>query len=177
MPFILKYHSTIIYIKETRGFPAKHFRSFMAKNHPYRKVTKKSVIAALCALSIACTGLAAACAPAEEEDDDKKKPTREDTQLLKNGDFEYFDIPDDAIYLIKNVNNWTLGGGSSVKSGIIGTNPKDWDALSDYDLTQKLDYNNDVGSSSDDYINYNSMRSRDILFREPHDDTRTAEQL
>lgn len=149
----------------------------MAKNHSYRKVTKKSVIAALCALSIACTGLAAACAPAEEEDDDKKKPTREDTQLLKNGDFEYFDIPDDAIYLIKNVNNWTLGGGSSVKSGIIGTNPKDWDALSDYDLTQKLDYNNDVGSSSDDYINYNSMRSRDILYREPHAATRTAEQL
>lgn len=148
----------------------------MAKNHSYRKATRKSMIAALCALSVTCTAVAAACTP-QEEKKDPAKPAKEDTHLLKNGSFEYFTIPDDAIYLIKNVSDWTLGGDGSVKSGIIGTSPKDWEALTDEGLEQKLEYNNDVGSSSDEYIDYNSMRSRDILYKEPYAATRTADQV
>ncbi|MDE6585863.1 MAG: hypothetical protein K2K80_04195, partial [Clostridia bacterium] len=148
----------------------------MAKKHSYGKVTRKSLIAALCVMSVSCTALAAACTP-ETENKDPVKPSKTDTLPLKNGSFEFFDIPDDAVYLIKNVKDWSLGGGSSVKSGIIGTTPNDWDKLADDDLERKLEYNNDVGTSSDEYIDYNSMRSRDILFKEPYAATRTATQL
>ena len=147
----------------------------MAKN-TYKKATRKALIAALCALSVSCTAVAAACTP-ENEDKDPAKPSKEDSQLLKNGSFEFFNIPDDAVYLIKNVDNWTLGGDSSVKSGIIGTSPKDWGALSADNLEHDLEYNNDVGTSSDDYVDYNSMRSRDILYKEPYAATRTEEQI
>lgn len=139
----------------------------MAKNYSKLKFTRKSLIAALCALSVTCTGLAAACAPAEDENK-PAKPSREDSALLKNGSFEYFDIPDDAVYLIKNVKDWTLGGDSSVKSGIIGTSGKDWDALVAEDLADKLEYNYDLGSTHDEYIDYNSMRKRDVLYKDPY---------
>lgn len=148
----------------------------MTKKHSNGKVTRKSLIAALCVLSVACSGLAAACAPNKEED----KPSnnqKEDTQLLTNGNFEFFNVPEDAVHLIKNVNGWTIDGGSSVKSGIISTGPKAWEDISDFDLGQKLDYNEDIGSSSEDYVDYNSMRSRDILYKEPYAATRTKDQL
>lgn len=148
----------------------------MAKNYSQRKRTRKSVIAALCALSVTCTGLAAACTP-EEDPDDTKTPSKEDTQLLKNGDFEFFDVPKDAVYLINNVNDWTLGGDSSVKSGIIGTSKEAWDKLMADDLAEKLDYNNDIGSTGEGYVDYNSMRSRDILYKDPYAATLDADKV
>ena len=102
----------------------------MAKNYSQRKITRKSVIAALCALSVTCTGLAAACTPNNNEDD-PDPVAREDTQLLKNGNFEFFNVPKKGVYLINNVNDWTLGGDSSVKSGIIGTSDAAWEKLTD----------------------------------------------
>lgn len=148
----------------------------MAKNYSQRKRTRKSVIAALCALSVTCTGLAAACTP-EKTDEDPATPSKEDTQLLKNGNFEFFDVPKDAVYLINKVNSWTLGGDSSVMSGIIGTSEAAWEKLVADDLKDKLDYNNDVGSSSDDYVDYNSMRSRDILYKDPYAATLEADKV
>lgn len=139
----------------------------MAKYYSKRNRTRKSLIATLCAVAVTCTGLAAACAPAEEEDN-PSKPTREDSQVLKNGNFEYFNVPEDAVYLINGVNDWTLGGSSSVMSGIIGTTTSAWDKLTDSDLKSKLDYNNDISSSDDDYVDYNSMKSSDILYKDTY---------
>ncbi len=146
----------------------------MAKN--FLKNKRKSIIAALCAVTVTCTGLAAACAP-DNDDDDENPSNKQDSALLKNGSFEYFNIPEKAVYLIKNVDDWTLGGGSSVKSGIIGTSEKDWGELSDPDLPRKLDYNYDVGSDSEDYVDYNSMRARDVLYKEPYAANLTADKL
>ena len=145
-----------------------NFRSLMAKNYSKRNRTRKSIIAALCAVSVTCTGLAAACTPAEEEDNNKTTPSKEDTQVLKNGNFEFFNVPDKGVYLINNVNDWSLSGDTSVKSGIIGTSPAAWDKLTADDLAAKLDKNNDLTSSDDDYVDYNSMRSRDIPYRDTY---------
>ncbi|MDE6667574.1 MAG: hypothetical protein K2K38_04410, partial [Clostridia bacterium] len=142
---------------------------YMAKNYSNRNRKRKALIAMLCALSVSCTGLAAACAPNNEENPPSTAVTaKEDTQLLKNGNFEHFDIPDKAVHLIKNVNSWSLNGDTSVKSGIIGTSKSDWDKLTDPDLAGTLDYNNDLSTSNEDYVNYNSMRSRDILYKDTY---------
>ncbi|MDE7083568.1 MAG: hypothetical protein K2O89_07720 [Clostridia bacterium] len=140
----------------------------MAKNYSNRNRKRKALIAMLCALSVTCTGLAAACAPNEEDETSTAVTAKEDTQLLKNGDFEHFDIPDKAIHLIKNVNDWSLGGDTSVKSGIIGTSKDDWDKLTSSELADKLDYNNDLSTDNEEYVNYNSMRSRDILYKDTY---------
>lgn len=143
----------------------KNLGSIMAKNYFTKK--RKSLIAMLCALSVTCTGLAAACAPSDNNDDPTNEVTaKEDVQLLKNGNFEHFDIPDKAIHLIKNVNSWSLGGDTSVKSGIIGTSKTDWDKLTADDLAEKLDFNNDLTTDNEEYVNYNSMRSRDLLYKD-----------
>ena len=141
----------------------------MAKNYSNKNRKRKALIAMLCALSVTCTGLAAACANNDEDDKPSTAVTaKEDTQLLKNGDFEHFDIPDKAIHLIKNVNSWSLGGGTSVKSGIIGTSKSEWGKLTDDGLTDKLNYNNDLSSDNDEYVNYNNMRSRDIPYKDTY---------
>lgn len=149
----------------------------MAKNHYKFKKTKKAFIAVLLATAVSCTGLAAACAN-DSDDNTDSTPKKEDTQLLKNGDFEFFNTPseealkkDKAEYLIKTPvsGTWSSGGDSSnTKSGIIGTTDTAWNALTDSELAAKLDYNDDLSSSADDYIDYNGMKSRDILYRDTY---------
>lgn len=140
----------------------------MAKNYSNKNRKRKALIAMLCALSVTCTGLAAACAPSDEEDKPSTAITaKEDNQVLKNGNFEHYDVPDKAIHLIKNVNSWTLGGDTSVKSGVISV-ADDWGKLTDDGLKETLDYNNDLSSDNEDYVNYNSMRSRDIPYKDAY---------
>lgn len=142
-----------------------------------RKSTKfrKTAIAALCALSVTCTGLAAACAENEKPKDSSPstQTQREDNQLLKNGNFEYSVVPEKAVHLIKNVTNWTKAGDSSgVMSGIIDTTPEAWDKLDSPDLKGTLDYNNDLSSSDPDYndlhVDYNGMDAEDILYADSY---------
>ncbi len=149
----------------------------MAKNYSNKNRKRKAVIAMLCALSVTCTGLAAACAPTEENPPSTAVTAKDDAQLLKNGNFEHFDIPDKAIHLIKNVNSWTLGGDTSVKSGIVGTSDDDWGKLTADDLAEKLDFNNDLTTDNDEYVNYNSMRSRDIPYKDTYAATLEADKL
>ncbi len=140
----------------------------MAKNYSFRKRTRKSLIAALCAVSVTCTGLAAACTHTDDEDKKPTPPVKEDTQLLKNGNFEFFTVPEDGVYLINNVSDWSLSGDCSVKSGIIGTSKAAWDKHTDENLASTLDYNNDLSTSDEDYVDYNSMRSADILYKDSY---------
>lgn len=136
-----------------------------------KKFTKfrKTAIAALCAVSVTCTGLAAACAHTVPEEPSESKTQRVDNQLLKNGNFEYADVPEDAVYLIKNVKNWSRSGDSSgTMSGIIDTSKTAWSKIDDPELKDKLNYNNDLNSSDPDYdnlhVDYNGMDSDDILY-------------
>lgn len=150
----------------------------MAKNNYKFKKTKKALIAVLLASAVSCTGLAAACADGSNSGSSDSTPKKEDTQLLKNGDFEFYTTPteealkkDKAKYLIKTPvsGTWTSGGDSSnTKSGIIGTTDTAWGELTDEKLAAKLDYNADLSSSADDYIDYNGMRSRDILYKDTY---------
>lgn len=142
---------------------------------------RKSLIASLCAVSLACTGLAAACSQGSgdgDTDKDEGEPfvKREDTQTLKNGNFELYDYPSakqledgKASYLIKTPDSWSRAGDTSgTMGGIIGTSPEEWAALTDDGLAQALKDNADRSSSDDDYINYNGMRARDVLYKDTY---------
>lgn len=148
----------------------------MAKNYSKFSKTKKSVMALLAATAILCTGFAAACAGSDDssEEDVKyvTKPT--DTQVLKNGNFEFFNYPTPeyiekgkADYLITTPDNWTEGGdGSGTKSGII--NVAAWNRLTSDELKDKLDYNSDLTSTDDDYVDYNGLTSKDLLYKDSY---------
>lgn len=145
----------------------------MVKSYLQKRKFRKACIAALCCVTVTCTGLAAACSPTSDDDDEATTyPKGEDTQLLKNGNFEYFSIPDDAVYLIKTPDSWSRSGDtSSAMSGIISTAPKAWEALTDSALADTLDYNNDLDADDDDYenyVDYNGMTSNDILYKDTY---------
>ena len=137
---------------------------------------RKSAIAALCAVAVTCTGLAAACGndgSSNNDSGDSSTPRKEDTQLLKNGNFEYSNVPDNAVHLIKNVTNWSRSGDSSgTMSGVINTSEKAWELMTDTGLKAKLDANNDLKVGDKDYkdkhVDYNGMDSEDILYIEPY---------
>ncbi|MDE5722315.1 MAG: hypothetical protein K2I30_06245 [Clostridia bacterium] len=147
----------------------------MSKNYPKKRRFKYVMLALACTASFSLTGVAAACKKADDnnEDEDDKKTSVVDDQLLKNGNFEIFEVPDDAVHLIKTPTSWSKGGSSSyTMSGIIGTSPKAWEALTDGALADKLDANNDLDPSDDNYkdlyVDYNGMKSSDILYQDTY---------
>lgn len=144
-----------------------------------KKFTKqrKTAIAALCAIAVTCTGLAAACSPSNNDNDDDTSSSsvqREDTQLLRNGNFEFSGVIDeDAVHLIKNVSSWSRSGDSSgTKSGIINTSVSAWEKMADKGLRDRLDANNELDPKDDGYedayVDYNGMTSSDILYRDSY---------
>ncbi|MDE7181607.1 MAG: hypothetical protein K2O41_01065 [Clostridia bacterium] len=146
----------------------------MSKNYPKKRRFKYVMLALACTASFSLTGMAAACKKADEnnEDEDEKKTSVVDDQLLKNGNFEIYEVPDDAFHLIKTPTSWSKGGSSYTMSGIIGTSPKAWEALTDSALADKLDANNDLDASDSDYkdlyVDYNGMKSSDILYQDTY---------
>lgn len=149
----------------------------MAKNNYFKSKKRRSVLALLAAAAISCTGLAAACAKTDEEDKPTKfAPKQEDTQLLKNGNFEFFNYPSDeyinngkALYLIKTPDSWEQRGDSSnAMSGIIGTSNYEWNKLTSADLKGLLEYNADLKTNDEDYVDYNGMKARDLLYKDTY---------
>ncbi len=148
----------------------------MTKRYSKFSKTKKSVLAVLAATAILCTGFAAACSDADESTDESVKYATKatDTQVLKNGNFEFFNYPTaeyiengKANYLITSPDNWTESGDSSnVKSGIINTAA--WDKLTDSELKDKLDYNSDLTSNDEDYVDYNGLSSKDLPYKDTY---------
>ncbi len=149
--------------------------------HSYKKRRLKYVFLAFtCATAFAFSGIASACDNNSSDDDEKDKTTsKEDTQLLKNGNFEFFNIPEkkkdgnEPEYLIKTPENWTHGGtSSSAMSGIISTSDTAWAKMEADNLASVLDYNNSLDSSSSsylsDYVDYNGMKSSDILYQDQY---------
>lgn len=144
----------------------------MANHYSKRRGLKYVMLALACTTAFSLTGAAAACKKSEDgSDEEDKKTSVVDGQLLKNGDFEIYDVPDKAVHLIKTPTNWTRGGSSSyTMSGIIGTSEKAWGELCDAALSDKLDANNDLdpkdGDYKDLYVDYNGMKSSDLLYKD-----------
>ena len=141
----------------------------MAKFRLTKRKTRKAAIAALCAVAVTCTSLAAACQPNDSGSTDEDTTRAEDTSTLTNGSFEFFSVPDDATYLIKNVQDWSRSGDSSgTMSGILDTSESNWKAITASDLADKLDNNNDLLATDDKYVNYNGMKSSDIPYKDTY---------
>ena len=170
------------YIKITKYDYLLRIITKMSKHYYKKSRLKYVLLASVCATAFAFSGIAAACSKdnSTSEDDNNKTPVKEDTQLLKNGNFEIFTIPEkkeggnDPIYLIKTPQNWTRGGTSSyTMSGIISTSETAWEKMTAKDLEADLDYNNDLDSSSSDYLNqyidYNGMKSTDVLYKNQYE--------
>ncbi|MCD8294439.1 MAG: hypothetical protein LUE27_04215 [Clostridia bacterium] len=154
----------------------------MAISYNKKRIIRNAAVAVLCCVAVGCTCLASACS----EEETVTYPKGEDTQTMKNGDFEYFSIPDDAVYLIKTPDSWTLNGDSSTAmSGIISTSTgledQGWNALAADTLKAALDYNNELDSDDDDYedeyIDYNGMTSSDILYKDNYAATLDTDDL
>ena len=151
----------------------------MSKHLSKKRRLKYVLLALTCTAAFSVPGFASACKPAEEDPEDDKKTTKEDTQLLKNGNFEFFNVPEkeedgnEPVYLINTPNNWTRNGTSSyTMSGIIDTNKTAWDLMSGNDLKDKLDANNELDKKDsgykDLYVDYNGMKSSDIPYRDTY---------
>ena len=110
----------------------------MAKNYWKEKWRKRLAIGAVAALSLSLMlGALTACKSGDDSDDDDDETTasRTDTQLIKNGDFEFYGEMDkeltDKRAFINSPNNWSFTSGSpssNTASGIINTNKEEWDA-------------------------------------------------
>ena len=150
--------------------------------HNYKKSRLKYVFLAFtCATAFAFTGIASACGKNNSSDSENDKTTtKEDTQLLKNGNFEFFTIPEtkeggnDPVHLIKSVENWSHGGTTSyTMSGIISTSDTAWEKMDNPNLATILDYNNTLEASSSiylsEYVDYNGMKSTDILYKNQYE--------
>lgn len=148
----------------------------MSKRNTKKHRVKYVLTALAVAAALSFTGVTAACGKTKPADDEESTvPQKEDVQLLKNGNFEFYNEPEDAQWLIATPNNWSRGGDSSyTMSGIIGTSEEAWKALTAEDLADRLDENNDLKTTDSDYeekyVDYNGMESHDI----PYADTYAA---
>ncbi len=146
----------------------------MVKHYSKKRRLKYVLLALACTAAFSLSGMAAACKKDNPDDSaDDKTTSKEDTQLLKNGNFEIFTVPDEAVYLINTPTNWSHGGSSSyTMSGIIGTSDAAWDKLTADDLAEKLNYNNSLSTSAENYnelhVDYNGMKSSDILYKDTY---------
>lgn len=160
-PFARKTENFATIFKETDM--SKKIRT---KNAKY----KRSVLGAIAVIS-AFAMFAGACAQATTDDEeDTGTSTRVDEQVLKNGNFEFFD-DNDGTYLLSSPDNWTSGTGSGASasdsaSGIIGTTAENWNRLTDPDLPQTLWNNAALDSGDEDYVNYNATPT-DLPFADP----------
>lgn len=153
----------------------------MSKNYSKKRRLKYIAVAVALSASFTAMSFAAACTNNEEEETPPPAKTKEDLQLLKNGNFEFFNVPEkekdgnEPVYLINTPNSWTHGGtSSSAMSGIVDTNKTAWEAITAETLAETLDANNALKPSDknykEQYVDYNGMKSGDI----PYADTYAA---
>jgi len=130
-----------------------------------------------------CIGLTAACSSnsnsSTDDDDDDNAKTKQDLQDIKNGNFEFYD-DNDGLYPISSPNNWssgTDGNSSASMSGIIKTDKAGWDYLTDPDLPQTLEDNDDLDDDDDNKKDYGGALTDDMLYKNSHDDEDDREYI
>lgn len=137
-----------------------------------RNLKIKSVLVGFTAVSLALAlGTAAACSTSSDDDDDDKVVSAEDTQEIKNGNFEFYE-DNDGLYPISTPDNWDFsysGTQSDAMSGIIKTNKAGWDYVTDVTLPETLENNDDLDDDDDEKEDYNGALTEDMLFKNSHD--------
>ena len=132
-------------------------------------LTGAAVFATSCALVFA-----PACSTTDDgEDEDENTSTKLDTQLIKNGNFEFYD-DNDGTYFISSPDNWSLGttgNSSNSMSGVIDVSKSGWDKLTDPTLPETLENNDDLEDDDEDKVDYNGALTDDLPFANPHDAT------
>ncbi|MDE7162813.1 MAG: hypothetical protein K2O44_01885 [Clostridia bacterium] len=123
-------------------------------------------------------GLSAGCAQTDKptEDEDDKTTTKLDSQVIKNGNFEFYS-DNKGLYPISNPDNWsggTNGNSSSSMSGVIDTSKKRWDYLTDTTLPKTLEDNNDLKSDDENKKDYNGALTDDLPYVNPHKATESS---
>ena len=132
---------------------------------------KATLLSAAAVATSFLIGMAACTTKPSGDDDDGKTTTKQDVQIIKNGNFEFYDDKD-GVYAISNPDNWTAGSSgstSSAKAGIINTAKANWDYITDESFPAKLDENNDLTSSDKNYVDYNGLTTSDLPFKNTHD--------
>lgn len=122
------------------------------------------------ASSLFISAAAACSSSSSDSDDDDKVVTKQDTQLIKNGNFEFYD-DNDGLYPISSPDNWTNGikGSSSASmSGVINTRKDRWDYITDPTLPQTLEDNDDLDDDDEDKEDYNGALTDDMLYVDSH---------
>ncbi|MDE7076246.1 MAG: hypothetical protein K2O62_02870, partial [Clostridia bacterium] len=123
-------------------------------------------------------GMSAGCAQTDKptDDEDDKTTTKLDSQVIKNGNFEFYS-DNKGLYPISNPENWTGGtnGSSSASmSGVIDTAKKRWDYITDATLPQTLKDNNDLKSDDENKKDYNGALADDMPYKNPHEATKSS---
>lgn len=123
-------------------------------------------------------GMSAGCAQTDKptDDEDDKTTTKLDSQVIKNGNFEFYS-DNKGLYPISNPENWsggTNGSSSASMSGVIDTSKKRWDYLTDTTLPQTLKDNNDLKSDDKNKKDYNGALADDMPYKNPHKATESS---
>ncbi len=145
---------------------------------------KRSSAVKTAALSVAAIatslliGMSAACSNTETPSDknDDKVTTKQDSQEIKNGNFEFYD-DNDGLYPISTPDSWTgatSGNSSASMSGVIKTDKKSWDYITDATLPKTLEDNDDLDSDDENKKNYNGALTDDLPFKNPHEATKSS---
>ena len=144
----------------------------MSKKFKTRSAKYRSAIFAAMAVATSFAMFAGACSqpPADSGEEDTDTSTRVDEQVLKNGNFEFFE-DNDGTYVIGTPDNWSSGTATGAtashsKSGVIGTDGASWSELTDPELPQKLWDNAELETDDENYVNY-SADPEDLPFRDP----------
>ena len=141
-------------------------KKFKTKNSKY-----KSALFGAVAVAASFAMFASACTPASDDgEQESNTSTRVDEQILKNGNFEFFN-DNDGTYILGSADNWSSATDSGATSsdsasGVIGTTAAAWNRLTDPELPQKLWDNAALDSGDEDYVNYNAS-PEDLPFKDP----------
>lgn len=141
-------------------------KKFKTKNAKY-----KSTLLGAVAVAASFAMFASACATTPTDDEEETNTsTRVDEQVLKNGNFEFFN-DNDGTYLLGTPDNWSSSTGSGATSsdsasGILDTTAENWSKLTDTDLPQTLWNNAALDTDDENYVNYNAS-PEDLPFADP----------
>jgi len=137
-----------------------------------RSTVFKTTVMSFAAIATSLTFGMAACSNGNgnSDDEDDKTTTKIDSQIIKNGNFEFYS-DNKGLYPISNPDSWTgstNGSSSASMSGVIDTRKERWDYLTDPDLPQILEDNDDLKSDDKNKKDYNGALTDDMPYKNPH---------
>lgn len=145
-----------------------------------KRTLLRSAVLGVTAIATSFTiGMSAACSTggnSSSDNEDDKTTTKIDEQTIKNGNFEFYS-DNKGLYPISNPDSWTKGsnGNSSASmSGVIGTGKERWDYITDPNLPQTLEDNDDLESGDEDKKDYNGALTDDLPYKNTHAATDTS---